>query len=78
MCNWNLIVDEYIQCDPLGMSQEDPTIVVTPIISNKFLGGSSIIAAHAASLGCKNVKLISVTGKDEIKILLKINFRCLA
>ena len=62
----DLIVDEYIQCDPLGMSQEDPTIVVTPIISNKFLGGSSIIAAHAASLGCKNVKLISVTGKDEI------------
>ena len=32
----DIIVDEYIQCDPLGMSQEDPTIVVTPIMSNKF------------------------------------------
>lgn len=35
----DVIVDEYIQCDPLGMSQEDPTIVVTPIMSNKFRGG---------------------------------------
>src|SRR4030042_6188393 len=25
------IVDEYITCDALGMSQEDPTIVVTPV-----------------------------------------------
>lgn len=71
----DLIVDEYIQCDPLGMSQEDPTIVVTPIISNKFLGGSSIIAAHAASLGCKNVSLISVTGKDEITNFTKTKLK---
>ena len=34
------IVDEFIQCDPLGMSQEDPTIVVTPIMANKFIGGA--------------------------------------
>src|SRR6185503_1033403 len=26
----DLIVDEYINCEPLGMSQEDPTVVVTP------------------------------------------------
>ena len=31
------IVDEYISCDPLGMSEEDPTIVVTPISSKKFI-----------------------------------------
>ena len=29
----DVIVDEYISCDPLGMSEEDPTIVVTPISS---------------------------------------------
>ncbi len=29
----DLIVDEYINCDPLGMSQEDPTIVVTPLVT---------------------------------------------
>ncbi len=35
----DVIVDEYINCDPLGMSQEDPTIVITPIEATKFLGG---------------------------------------
>jgi cytidyltransferase-like protein len=27
----DLIVDDYINCDPLGMSREDPTLVVTPV-----------------------------------------------
>jgi len=61
----DVIVDEYIQCDPLGMSQEDPTIVVAPIMSNKFLGGAGIVAAHARSLGAGKVSFISVTGDDE-------------
>jgi len=59
----DLIVDEYIDCDPLGMSQEDPTIVVTPIQSEKFVGGAAIVAAHARSLGA-DVRYISVSGKD--------------
>lgn len=59
------IVDEYIQCDPLGMSQEDPTIVVTPIVTEKFVGGAAIVAAHARQLGAKSVDFISVTGDDD-------------
>jgi len=59
----DLIVDEYISCEALGMSQEDPTIVVTPVESTKFLGGAGIVAAHAAALGAE-VTLLSVTGKD--------------
>uniref|UniRef100_UPI0040477839 PfkB family carbohydrate kinase n=1 Tax=Bacteroidota TaxID=976 RepID=UPI0040477839 len=59
----DLIVDEYITCDPLGMSQEDPTIVVTPIESKKFIGGAGIVAAHAAGLGAK-VSFLSITGDD--------------
>jgi rfaE bifunctional protein kinase chain/domain len=62
----DIIVDEYITCEPLGMSQEDPTIVVKPINSNKFIGGAGIVAAHAASLGA-NVKYITITGEDHIK-----------
>lgn len=61
----DVIVDEYIQCDPLGMSQEDPTIVVAPIMANKFLGGAGIVAAHARSLGAGKVSFVSVTGDDE-------------
>lgn len=60
----DLIIDEYITCDPLGMSKEDPTIVVTPIDNQKFVGGAGIVAAHAAGLGAK-VKLISVGGNDD-------------
>ncbi len=59
----DIIVDEYITCQPLGMSQEDPTIVVSPIDSTKFLGGAGIVAAHAAGLGAE-VNFISVTGDD--------------
>lgn len=61
----DLIVDEYINCDPLGMSQEDPTIVVTPIRSDRFVGGAGIVAAHARGLGAE-VTYVHVAGDDEI------------
>ena len=57
------IVDEYITCDPLGMSQEDPTIAVAPISSTKFLGGAGIVAAHAKGLGA-NVISYTIAGHD--------------
>ncbi len=60
----DLIVDEYINCDPLGMSQEDPTIVVTPFSRDMFLGGAGIVAAHACGLGA-SVTFHSVCGKDK-------------
>lgn len=59
----DLIVDEYITCQPLGMSQEDPTIVVTPVDSIRFIGGAGIVAAHAAGLGAQ-VHLLSIAGAD--------------
>jgi len=59
----DLIVDEYITCDPLGMSHEDPTIVVTPVDSTRFVGGAGIVAAHAAGLGA-SVQFVSVVGND--------------
>ena len=59
----DLIIDEYITCEPLGMSQEDPTIVVTPVDSTRFIGGAGIVAAHAACLGAA-VQFFTVTGED--------------
>lgn len=61
----DLIIDEYINCHPLGMSQESPSIVVTPIDSKRFFGGAGIVAAHCQSLGA-DTTLITVMGKDEI------------
>jgi rfaE bifunctional protein kinase chain/domain len=59
----DLIVDEYITCQPLGMSQEDPTIVVTPLSATQFVGGAGIVAAHAAGLGAQ-VHFVTVVGND--------------
>lgn len=59
----DLIVDEYVDCDPLGMSQEDPTIVVTPVHRQSFVGGAGIVAAHASTLGA-HVDYFSVAGPD--------------
>ncbi|MDB5988737.1 MAG: rfaE [Herbaspirillum sp.] len=59
----DLIIDEYVTCDPVGMSQEDPTLVVTPIQQEKFIGGAAIVASHARELGA-DVKFFSVSGKD--------------
>lgn len=59
----DLIIDEYITCQPLGMSQEDTTIVVMPLDSTRFIGGAGIVAAHAAGMGA-SVQFISVTGND--------------
>lgn len=60
----DLIIDEYISCDPLGMSQEDPTLVVKPVDSKRFVGGAGIVAAHAAGLGAQS-NFVSVVGVDE-------------
>jgi len=59
----DLIVDDYISCAPVGMSQEDPTIVVTPIMEERFVGGAAIVAAHARGLGAA-VSYFCVAGRD--------------
>ena len=60
----DVIVDEYISCDALGMSQEDPSLVVAPTRSSMFLGGAGIVAAHAAGLGAQ-VSFFSICGDDD-------------
>ena len=66
----DLIADEYTTCKALGMSQEDPTIVVSPIASEMFIGGAGIVSAHAAGLGA-NARLVSITGVDETAIFVE-------
>ena len=60
----DVILDEYVYCDPLGMSQEDPTIVVTPVDKKFFLGGAGIVSAHLVGLGAK-ASFLSVVGNDK-------------
>jgi rfaE bifunctional protein kinase chain/domain len=60
----DLIIDEYVTCDAVGMSQEDPTIVVTPIVTKTFVGGAGGVAAHARGLGA-DVRYCAVVGEDD-------------
>jgi rfaE bifunctional protein kinase chain/domain len=60
----DIIIDDYITCDPLGMSQEDPTIVVTPMETQTFIGGAGIVAAHAQGLGA-STNLFTAFGADD-------------
>jgi rfaE bifunctional protein kinase chain/domain len=60
----DLIIDEYVTCDAVGMSQEDPTIVVTPIVTKTFVGGAGGVAAHARGLGAE-VSYCTIVGEDE-------------
>jgi len=66
----DMIVDEYITCDALGMSQEDPTIVVTPVAKERFIGGAGIVALHARGLGA-DVHFFSTVGKDDTADYIK-------
>lgn len=61
----DLIVDEYQECLAIGMSQEDPTIAVSPLESFKYLGGAGIVSAHASKLGA-DVDFYSVSGMDTL------------
>lgn len=60
----DIILDEYVDCDAVGLSREDPTIVVTPTDKNTFIGGAAIVAQHARSFGAA-VDFFSVSGVDE-------------
>ena len=59
----DIILDVYQYCRPLGMSKEDPTIVVQPTREEKYLGGAGIVAAHARALNSR-ARLVSVVGRD--------------
>ena len=59
----DLIVDEYISCEPIGMSQEEPCVVFSPFKKDSFVGGAGIVASHARTLGA-NVKFITTCGDD--------------
>lgn len=63
----DLILDEYIQCEALGMSREDPTLVVSPQETSRFLGGAGIVAAHARALG-GTVDFFTAAGNDDLAL----------
>lgn len=60
----DLIVDNYVNCRAVGLSQEDSNVVYTPIHKSNYLGGAGIVAAHCSKLGAQTT-FVSITGSDE-------------
>ena len=60
----DIIIDEYINCEILGVSQEDANTIFRPLDHDRFLGGAAIVARHAAAMGA-NVHFVSVSGDDD-------------
>lgn len=60
----DLILDRYVQCAAVGMSREDPCIVMKPQKEQLFIGGAGIVACHASSLGA-SVEFISIMRDDK-------------
>ena len=58
------IIDEYINCEPLGLSREEPCMVVSPLNHVRFIGGAAIVAAHIATLGMP-VHFFTLAGNDD-------------
>ena len=57
-----LIIDKYIDCEPLGKSGKDPIMMFKKNSSAVYMGGAGAIANNV-SLYCKKVKFISSLGK---------------
>lgn len=64
------IVDRYVACDPVGLSNEAPVVVVKEIDSRDFIGGAAIVAGHVAALGGRCTYL-SVVGDDEHAVFVE-------
>jgi len=63
------IMDRYIACDALGMSNEAPVVVVRELEARDYLGGAAIVAAHLATLGAAST-FLSVTGQDSMQSIV--------
>jgi len=60
----DVILDRYVACDPIGMSNEAPVVVVKELETQDYVGGAGIIAAHIAALGSRST-IFSVVGRDD-------------
>lgn len=69
----DVIIDEYTECNQIGMSRESPSVVVAPTMEKTFIGGAGIAAAHLAEMGA-NVTCYSVVGDDALYDLINKKF----
>ena len=60
----DVIIDQYTECQAIGMSQESISLVAKPIENKFYLGGAGIVAAHCTGFGCRT-DFLTILGNDE-------------
>ena len=68
----DIILDEYINCSPLGASSKDPVLAVHYLSQNIFAGGSAAIANQIAQ-HAKTVTLCATIGNDNKEEFIRKN-----
>jgi rfaE bifunctional protein nucleotidyltransferase chain/domain len=59
-----VIIDEYVTCDVLGVTPKERIPSVRPLASRRFLGGAYAVARHLATC-CGSVSLASIADRDQ-------------
>ena len=59
----DLIVDDFISSQPLGLSSEAPVVVVKELGKKSYIGGAGIVACNVAQLSAET-HFLSVAGDD--------------
>jgi rfaE bifunctional protein kinase chain/domain len=62
----DLVVDEFIRSEPLGLSSEAPVVVVKELEKLHYIGGAGVVASHVAALG-PSCHFLSVSGDDQAR-----------
>jgi len=60
----DLLVDTYVHCDATGIASEAPSMSLTALREENFLGGAGIVAAHLACMHAEPF-IVAVVGRDE-------------
>jgi len=70
-----IIIDHYVFCEALGKSGKEPVLALRTLTSQKYIGGSGIVANHISDF-CQSVDLITSVGeKKEYMTFIKKNIK---
>lgn len=60
----DLIIDEYLNCESIGLSQESESIIYKPYSSKKYLGGAGFVAKTCSNSGLQT-SLLTMLGHGD-------------
>ena len=62
----DIIIDEYLQCELIGLSQESDSIIYKPLNSKKYLGGAGFVAKTCSNSGLQT-SFLTLLGHGDSK-----------